>query len=175
VSDKLNFIFSRRSIRKFTEGQVPKADIEQIIKAGMAAPSAINKRPWHVTVITDPETRMRIAGDQRHWQSCKAAGVVLIVSGVKDRFQEGVSPTDTAFWQQDCSAATQNILLAATALGYGSLWMGVYPMQYAIDALKAAFPLPDTLVPFSLISIGIAGEEKEARTQYEEEQVTWYS
>ena len=175
MSDKLNFIFARRSIRTFAEGSIPKADIEQIIKAGMAAPSAINKRPWHVTVITDPETRMRIAGDQRHWQSCKAAGAVLIVSGVKDRFQDGVTPTQAAFWQQDCSAATQNILLAATALGYGSLWMGVFPMQPAMDALVSAFPLPDTLVPFSLISIGIPGEVKEARTQYEEDQVTWHS
>jgi len=171
MSEKIDLLFERRSIRAYSEGPVSKEQIEMLLKAGMAAATAGNKRPWHITVVEDPDLLQKLADTGK--KACGMVPVVLVVSGDKSRFFDGERAAVQAYWQQDCGAATQNILLAATALGLGSLWMGVYPGEEMVKKVTDILELPDNLVPFALISIGHKGEEKEARTQYEEEQVTW--
>ena len=171
MSEKLSLLFERRSIRAYVEGDVSKEQIEQIVKAGFAAPSAANQRPWHITVIEDPALLQKLAAAGK--KPCGMVPVVLLISGDKRRFFEGERAAVQAYWQQDCAAMTQNTLLAATAFGLGSLWMGVYPNQAMVDAVCEILNLPEHLVPFALVGIGHKGEEKEARSQFEPEQLVW--
>ncbi|MCL2548278.1 MAG: nitroreductase family protein [Symbiobacteriaceae bacterium] len=169
--EKIDLLFERRSIRVYNEGPVTKEQIEQLLKAGMAAATAGNRRPWHITVVQDPGLLQKLADTGK--KACGMVPVVLVISGDKNRFFDGERVAVQAYWQQDCAAATQNILLAATAMGLGSLWMGVYPGDEMVKKVTEILDLPDNLVPFALVSIGLKGEEKEARSQYEEEQVIW--
>jgi nitroreductase len=174
MNEKLKLLFERRSIRAFTHEAVGKDIIVEIIKAGMAAPNSIDFRPWHITVIEDADLRKKIADSSDHKKCCSEAPCLILVSGDSRRYKEGqFARVAEAFWQQDCAAMTQNILLAATAFDLGSLWMGVYPYEDIIADMRRIIDLPEYLLPFSLIAIGHKGEQKEARTQYEQEQVLW--
>jgi len=173
VDEKLKLLYSRRSIRAYTDAAVADEVILEIIKAGMAAPTARNQKPWHVTVIKDAQVRTTLGESSGAWRCCAQAPVVLLVSGDQNRFIGGEHVAMQDFWMQDCAAITQNILLAATAFDLGSLWMGVYPNHARVKSTRELLELPEHLVPFALIAIGHKGEEKEARSQYEEEQVIW--
>ena len=174
VHENLSMIYRRRSIRSYTEEPVSEEVILEIVKAGMAAPSAINVKPWHITVIANAELRGKIADtSERHRGCCRYAPYVLLVSGDSRRYTGNYAQVVADFMPQDCSAMVQNMLLAAAAFDLGSLWMGVFPYETEINTLRELLGLPQELIPFALVAIGHKGEEKEARTQYEEAQVAW--
>jgi len=150
----MNAIFKRRSIRKYTDKVIPEEHIEQILKAAMAAPSAGNQQPWHFIVVDDKEILNEIPKYHQYAKMLKEASHAIVVCGDLSRQRyEG-------YWVQDCSAATQNILLMATELGIGSVWLGVYPDQDRIKALKELFELPENVVPLSIVSLGYPAESK---------------
>jgi len=174
MHEKLGIIYQRRSIRSYTDEAVSRDVILEIVKAGMSAPSAIKVKPWHITVIESAELRGKIADtSERHRGCCRMAPYVLLVSGDSRRYTGERAKVVEDFMPQDCSAMVQNILLAATAFGLGSLWMGVYPYEQYMQQLRDLLELPQELQPFALIAIGHSGEQKEARTQFEEQQVLW--
>jgi nitroreductase len=153
-------IFARRSIRKYTEEPVSEEAIEILLKAAMAAPSASNRMPWQFVVVTERETLDALAEAHRHGKMLFEAPLCIAVCGDLTEMER--------FWVQDCSAATENLLLAATALGLGSVWLGVYPRDERVEAVRQILALPDFITPLSLVSIGHPAEEKEPRTQYDE-------
>lgn len=161
-------IFARRSIRKYTTERVSEEDIETLLQAAMAAPSASNRQPWHFMVVTDREKLNTLADLHPYGKMLFEAPLGVAVCGdvtVSNRF-----------WVQDCSAATENLLLAATALGLGAVWLGVYPSEERVKAVKGVLNIPENMVPLNLISLGHPAEEKEPRTQYDESKVhreTW--
>jgi nitroreductase len=174
MNDKLNLIFKRRSIRAYSDKPVTKEMILEIVKAGMAAPSAINAKPWHITVIEDANLRDKIAAtSERHRGCCRTAPYLLLVSGDSSRYTGEWAKVIEDFMPQDCSAMVQNLLIAATAFDLGSLWMGIFPYEAMIKEIRELLDLPEHLIPFALVAIGHRGEEKDARTQYEEGQVLW--
>ena len=152
-------IFSRRSIRQYTEESVPEEHITTILKAAMAAPSASNKKPWHFVVVTERDTLNRLANAHKYAKMLHEAPLCVVVCG-----DESVSQR---FWMQDCSAATQNILLAAQALGLGSVWCGVYPSEERVREISEILGIIAPVKPLNLIAIGYPAEEKESRTQYD--------
>jgi nitroreductase len=152
-------IFSRRSIRQYTEESVPEEHITTILKAAMAAPSASNKKPWHFVVVTERDTLNRLADAHKYAKMLHEAPLCVVVCG-----DESVSQR---FWMQDCSAATQNILLAAQALGLGSVWCGVYPSEERVREISEILGIIAPVKPLNLIAIGYPAEEKESRTQYD--------
>lgn len=156
-------IFARRSIRKYTEEPVSEEAIEILLKAAMAAPSASNRMPWQFVVVTERETLDALAEAHRHGKMLFEAPLCIAVCGDLTEMER--------FWVQDCSAATENLLLAATALGLGSVWLGVYPRDERVEAVRQILALPDFITPLSLVSIGHPAEEKEPRTQYDEARV----
>jgi nitroreductase len=156
-------IFSRRSIRKYTEESVPEKHVTTILEAAMAAPSASNKKPWHFVVITERDTLNRLADAHKYAKMLREAPLCVVVCG-----DESVSPR---FWEQDCSAVTQNILLAAQALGLGSVWCGVHPNEERVHDISEILGIKEPVKPLNLIAIGYPAEEKEPRTQYDEERV----
>jgi len=149
-------IFARRSIRKYTAKPVGEEDIKTLLEAAMAAPSASNIKPYHFVVVTDREGLDALADVHPHGKMLYEATLCVAVCGV---------PDESRYWVQDCSAATENLLLAATALGLGTVWLGVYP------PVSEVLGIPEGVVPLNLISIGHPAEEKESRTQYNEERV----
>jgi nitroreductase len=156
-------ILARRSIRKYTSKRVSKDSIKTILEAAMAAPSASNLKPWHFVVVTDKRLLRTLSEVHPHGKMLSEAPLCIAVCG-----DLAVSES---FWVQDCSAATENLLLAATALGLGSVWLGVYPRQDRVDNIRSVLKLPETVTPLNLISIGYPAEKKEPRTQYDEQKV----
>ena len=159
----IDVIFARRSIRKYLDRPVEGKDMRKILEAGMAAPSANNRRPWHLVSITKRETLDSLAEAHPYGKMLLEATAAIAVCG-----DTTVAPD---YWIQDCSAATENILVAAAGLGLGSVWLGCHPRAERVEAIRDILEIPPEFGILSLIAIGHPGEEKEPRTQYEEEKV----
>ena len=156
-------IFSRRSIRKYTEEPVHEEKVRTLLEAAMAAPSASNRKPWHFVVVTERETLNRLAYAHRYGKMLHEAPLCIVVCGDESIAQR--------FWQQDCSAATQNILLAAQALGLGSVWCGVYPSEGRVRDVSEILGIKAPVKPLNLIAVGYPAEKKDPRTQYDDSRV----
>ncbi len=158
-------LFSRRSIRKYTDKKVDKSKIEKIIKAGMYAPSAVNKQPWHFLVFEDKKKVSEIIQVHPNAGMLEKASAGILICFDKDlQHDDGYGPVD-------CSAATQNMLLAAHGLGLGACWIGVYPRAARIDALHKLFSLPEHVVPFAVISIGYPAQERKTPNRFDENRI----
>ena len=160
AKELIKTIFARRSIRKYTTKSVSRKDIKVMLEAAMAAPSASNRQPWHFIVVTDRQTLDRLARAHPYGKMLFEARLCITVCGDKT-----VSP---GCWVQDCSTASENLLLAAAALGLGAVWLGVHPRESRVGPIRKVLKIPETIVPLNLISIGHPAEEKEPRTQYNE-------
>jgi nitroreductase len=134
-----------------------------LLEAAMAAPSASNRKPWQFVVVIERQTLDRLAEVHPHGKMLFQATLCIAVCGDLTEMER--------FWVQDCSAATENSLLAATALGLGAVWLGVYPREERVAAVRQVLDIPEAIVPLNLISIGHPAEEKEPRTQYDEVRV----
>lgn len=156
----MNVIFRRRSIREYTGKKVSDELVEKVLRAGMAAPSAGNQQPWHFIVIDDREILNKIPKVHPYSKMLKNASHAIVVCGdVSLQRYEG-------YWVQDCSAATQNMLLMATELGLGSVWLGVYPVEERVAGIEQLFNLPEGVIPLSIISIGYPAETKEPADRF---------
>ena len=168
MPDSLEFIYNRRSIRKFTDQPIPETELTRLLNAAMAAPSAMNAQPWEFVVVTDPAVLSELYNStlfSRH----KAAAVIIVCG----RARVLRAKSDGQFWVQDCSAATENILLAATALGLGSVWVGVYPVALFTMRVSQILHLPKGVIPLGMVYLGYPAEKKEPRSQYDETRVHW--
>lgn len=161
-------IFQRRSIRKYTDQQVEPEKLDLLLKAGMAAPSAMNCKPWEFVVITDSEKlsqfRSRLIFGNRN------APAAIVVCGNPSL---SLNPAARLFWVQDCSLAGENILIAAESLGLGTVWVGVHPVGEFVRVVREIAGLPKRVTPLGLIYVGYPMEDKPARTQYDERRVHW--
>jgi nitroreductase len=153
----LDYIFNRKSIRLFTGQTVPFESLEIIVKAGMAAPSARNLQPWSFVIITDKSIMIKLAEELPYAKMLSDAGGAIVVCGTPDTADAELSD----YWVQDCSAATENILLAVEAMGLGAVWTGVHPRQARVDWVREVLNIPAHIVPLNVIPIGFpAGNEK---------------
>jgi nitroreductase len=144
---------TRRSIRKYTDRAVPDELISQLLKAAMAAPSAGNEQAWQFIVIRDRALLDAIPKFHPYSAMLKYASVAVLVCG--DLTLEKYK----GYWVQDCSAATQNLLLAAKAQGLGAVWTGVYPLDDRVAGMRKLLGLPTHIVPLSLVPLGFPAEQ----------------
>lgn len=144
----LDAILTRRSIRKFTPQPVSEADIATMLRAAMAAPSARNAQPWHFIVVRDRAILDAIAEFNPYAQMVKHAPLAVAVCAALD---EEKAP---GYWQQDCAAALQNLMLAARGLGIGTVWTGVYPREERVEGAKKLFHLPENVMPLGVVVVG---------------------
>jgi len=159
-------LLKRRSVRKFTEELISDEMIEELLHAAMSGPSACNKKPWDFYVITNPQKLEELKVSSMFTKM--SSPLAVVVCGDLSR----ALPLKMAeYWIQDCSAATENILLRATDLGLGAVWCGIYPQKKAIEKVQKILEIPKTQIPLNLIFIGHPAEEPEARDQYEEKRV----
>jgi nitroreductase len=163
--DTLKAILSRRSIRKYTGSDIPGEYYEIILKAAMHAPSARNRQPWHFIVISDKKVLNTLANSSPSWKMLTQAARAIVVCG------DTQSEDAESFLIQDCSAATQNILLAAHELGLGAVWLGVHPREDRVGEINETLHLPAHILPVSMISIGFPDEERQSEDRYLTERV----
>lgn len=156
-------LLKRRSIRKFTDEPVSREEIDELLYAAMCAPSACNRRPWEFFAVTNPELLGKLKNAS--FFSRHDAPLAIVVCGNLNR----ALPLDMAeYWIQDCSAATENILLRAADLGLGAVWCGIYPQPRPEKKVRELLSLSDKQIPLSLILIGHPAEEGTDRKVYDE-------
>ncbi|HTY86564.1 MAG TPA: nitroreductase family protein [Candidatus Acidoferrum sp.] len=162
VEDKIRFVLGRRSVRIYAPGDVDDTAITTLLQAAMAAPSAVAKDPWRFVVIRKKETLAAIAAVLPNGGMLATAPLGIIVCGEL----EAAHDRQLSYLLQDCSAAVENLLLAAHALGLGACWLGVHPREDRVRKLREILALPASVIPVAGIAIGRPGEEKEPRTRY---------
>jgi nitroreductase len=163
--DTLTAIHTRRSIREYQENDVPQELVTELLKAAMASPSARNQQPWEFVVITDPELRKKIPSVCPFAQMIVNAPLAILVCGnLKIETSQG-------YWVIDCSAATQNMLLAAHALGLGAVWTGVYPREERMDGLSILLDLPEYILPHSLVVLGYSAQQPPQQDRFKPERI----
>ncbi len=167
MNDALDFIFSRRSVRVYEDKPIPEKALRDLLEAAMAAPSACCSDPWHFVVARERETLDALAGALPHGAMLADAGAAVAVCGDMNKADGG----QFSYLLQDCCAATQNLLLAANALGLGSVWLGVHPGDDRIARIRSVLEIPSNVIPICVVSLGWPGEAPEARTRYKESRV----
>ncbi len=165
--DALDALRTRRSIRKYTDQPIDDFLLDQILAAGMQAPSARNEQAWQFVVVRRPATLQALSQVSPYAGMVAKAPVTLVVCGDLER--ETVS--DLGYWVMDCSAATQNILLAAHALGLGAVWVAVYPRAERVAALRQVLPLPERIVPLCLVPLGYPAETRAQADRFDRARV----
>ena len=163
--DAMEAILSRRSIRRYTDKPVPEEIIKELLEAAMSAPSASNEQPWQFVIINDHHILDEIPRFHPYAHMLKEASWAIAVCG--DINLEAMK----GYWVQDCSAATQNILVAAHAMGLGAVWLGVYPREERVKQVQKLLGLPEHVLPLCFISIGYPAEQKPPSNRYNESRV----
>ena len=159
-------LLKRRSIRKYLDKEVSDEMIEELLHAAMSGPSACNRRPWIFYVIKDQDKLNELRKASR-FSNMNAPLAIVVVGDLSRSLPLQLKD----FWIQDCSAATENILLRATDLGLGSLWCGIYPQKRPVERVKDILGITNSDIPLNIIYIGYGDEEKESRDQYEKNRV----
>jgi nitroreductase len=169
MNPELKTIFERRSIRAYEDREIEDGVVGDLLEAAMAAPSACAKDPWHIIVVKDRDLLLRIAEGLPNGKMLGSAAVGLVVCGDIGRAHDN----QVSYMLQDCSAAIENILLAATSLGLGACWLGVHPREKRIAHIRELLAIPDGIIPVSAIAVGWPADKPSARTRYDEAKVHW--
>ena len=158
----LENIAERKSVRKYLNKSVEEDKIDAMVKAGMAAPSGMDRRPWEFVVVTDREALDSMAAKLPYAKMLTNAPLAIVVCG---------DTTRSSYWYLDCSAATQNVLLAAEALGLGAVWSAAYPYEDRIDVVRQNTGLPENIVPLCVIPIGYPDGPQKAKDKFDLQRV----
>ncbi|MGI6656269.1 MAG: nitroreductase family protein [Desulfobulbus sp.] len=167
MNPQLHCIFSRRSIRSFSPEAIPEALLTDLLQAGMAAPSAAGKDPWHFLVLRERTTLDQLAELLPNGKMLKQATAALIACGDLHQAHD----QELSFLLQDVSAAVENILLAANILGLGACWLGIHPRTERVGAVARRFNLPEHIIPVAGIALGWPIKPEEPRTRYAPQRV----
>ena len=158
----LENIAERKSVRKYLNKSVEEDKIDAMVKAGMAAPSGMDRRPWEFVVVTDREALDSMAAKLPYAKMLTNAPLAIVVCG---------DTTRSSYWYLDCSAATQHGLLAAEALGLGAVWTAAYPYEDRIDVVRQNTGLPENIVPLCVIPIGYPDGPQKAKDKFDLQRV----
>ena len=158
----LETIFSRKSVRSYTDQPVSVDDLMLLVKAGMAAPTGMNRQPWEFFIIQDKELMASLADKIPYARMLKEAQAAIVVMG---------NPEKSIYWYLDCSAAAQNILLAAESIGLGAVWTAGYPFEDRMETISKAIGIPKPFLPLCLIPIGYPKGEQMPKNKWDESKV----
>ena len=174
VSNKYNetisTILSRKSVRDYSDRKVSADTIEMLLRAAMSAPTAVNKQPWKFIVVTNEDKLKQMADSLPYAKMIKTAPLVVVVCGNAAKFLDGEA---REFWVQDCSAATENMLLAAHSLGLGAVWTGAYPGMERVNMLRNILDLESNLIPLCAVPIGYPAENPEVKNKWKADNIIY--
>ncbi len=162
-------IMTRTSIRKYKDQPVEQEKIDIMLKAAMAAPTAVNLQPWHFIVIDDKKTIEMLSGQQP-----TNAPLLIAICGDTDKttMPDGKSKLPD-FWVQDVSAATENLLLAAHAQGLGAVWTGVYPAMERVADVANVLNCPNNIIPVAVVRVGYPDEAPAPKDKFKQENISY--
>lgn len=160
----MNNILTRASVRKFQDKAVEAEKVEKMLRAAMAAPTAVDKRPWHFVVVNEREVLDQLGG------MLKRAPLGIVICG---NMQKALDGDGREFWVQDVSAATENLLLAAHALGLGAVWTGAYPIKRRCEEISKVLNLPEYIIPLDIVVIGYPDGAVTPKDKWDESNVTY--
>lgn len=166
----LEAIQTRVSVREFTGEKLTDEQIEQLLRAAMAAPSALNKQPWQFVVVTNEELLRKIGEQMPNTRCQNKPGCAIVPCGDMTKTLEGQARD---FWVNDLSAATENLLLAAHAMGLGAVWTGVHPNKDRVKEVQELLGLDENLVPLCIIPVGVPAEQPEVKQKFNEENIRY--
>lgn len=166
-NETLRLIKNRRSVRSYLDKAVSEEDLKILIKSGMAAPSAVDMRPWDFVVVKKKSTLKALADVMPFGKMLPGAGAAVVVCGGPEKSV----PDAPEFWVQDCSAASENILLAAESMGLGAVWLGVYPVKERIEGVRKILNIPENVVPLNILSIGYPKGLEKPKDKFEMEKI----
>lgn len=170
MNKTLEVIHNRKSVRHFTDQPVSKAQLETLLRAGMAAPTAVNRQPWVFYVITQRETLDLLSEKLPYAKMLSQAQAAIVVCG---DMEKAGNLKDLGYWVQDCSAATENILLAAESMGLGAVWTAAYPYDDRTKTLIEELNLPETHIPLNVIPIGYPTGEDLPKNKWNVDNIIW--
>ncbi len=159
--DAMDAILSRRSTRRYTADAVPEEVIDELLKAAMSAPSASNEQPWHFVVADNRRILDDVPNVHPYSNMLMEAPLAIVVCG--DLLLE----KEKGGWVQDCSAAAENVLIAANAKGLGAVWLGVYPREERVVGIQKLLGLPEHIIPLCVVSMGYPAERKPPANRYD--------
>jgi len=165
--DVIEAILTRRSVRRYTGEPITDEQLRQVLRAGCYAPSAHNGQPWQFVVLRSPETLGALASVHPYAKMAPQAGTAVVVCGDSSRQKtEG-------FLVEDCSAAIENMLLAARSLGLGSVWCGIHPVTKLVNTVRTLLALPQGILPIGLVVLGHSAEDRAVEERFDEAKVHW--
>lgn len=167
--ETIDAIMTRRSVRSWTAEPVSEAERKTILEAAMNAPSAADARPWHFVVVDHPAVIARFTGMGGTEMLSEATCLVMVCGDPSKETYPG-------FWPQDCSCAAQNMQLAAHDIGVGCVWIAIYPLEDRVQLCREILSVPDPVVPFALLAMGVPNEVNAPEYRYDEGRVhlnTW--
>lgn len=167
-NDAYRNILTRTSVRRYSADPVSEDMKQALLRAGMSAPSGVNRQPWEFVLIDDRATLQALADALPYAKMVAKAPLAIAVCGNSERFLDG---DDATLWVQDLSAASENILLAAHALGLGGVWTCLYPHPDRMASASALLHLPDSVVPFSLIPVGYPAVQQKPMDKWHPDRV----
>ena len=160
----LNTIFSRKSVRNYTDREVAKDTLELLVKAGMAAPSGKNIQPWSFVIVNERQILDKMAEGLPYAKMLASTKQAIIVCG---------DPEKSSYWYLDCATASQNILLAIEAMGLGGVWTAAYPYDDRIQVVREALGLPENIIPLNVIPVGHPQKMEEPKDKWDATKVHW--
>ena len=165
----LSVIHSRKSVRKYTDQPVSQEDLITIMKAGMAAPTGHDTRPWKFVAITDRSIMLELRKELQWATGLDGSPAAIVVCGDMKK----VNKLNPEFWITDTSAATQNMLLAIEAMGLGGVWCTLYPGQERMDHTRKILNLPDHIMPLCVIPIGYPTGLEKPKQKFNPKNIHW--
>lgn len=163
--DMMEALLTRRSIRRYTGEPISEEELKLLLEAGFSAPSAHNRQPWHFIVVRNPKTLEDIASQHPYAKMLPQAGCGIVVCGDRNKEKE------VGFLIEDCSAAIENILLAAHGLGLGAVWCGLYPVPERAEAVASLLNIPSDIIPVGLIVVGRSHDKGRAVERFDKARV----
>ena len=157
--DAIQTILSRKSTRRFTGERITDEELQIILQAAVSGPTCVYAQDWDFIIVRNRETLNRMAdGNGRPADPLRGCDVGILICGNLDRAFEGGKD----YWIIDGAIAGQNIVLAAAALGIGSVWLGTWPQMDRVENQRKLFRLPDEVIPHSIIALGRPDPEEPA-------------
>lgn len=167
-NETIQTIMNRKSVRSYAKKAVEKEKVDTLLRAAMAAPTAVNKQPWAFIVIDDARILESLSTQLPYAKMAALAPMAIVVCGDLTKTLQGY---DDPYWSLDCSAATENLLLAAESMGLGAVWTAVYPEEDRMQTVKQILSLPKHIVPLNLIPIGYPKHPEEPKDKYKVENI----
>jgi nitroreductase len=163
MEDMLDVLYDRRSIREYTDEPVTDDQVVAMLKAAMAAPSVQNLRPWHFVVVRKRKLLDKLAQVHKYAYMLEKSPLAIVICGDQE--------VSERHWVEDTCAATENVLLAATALGLGGVWISLYPKKKHQKVVRELLDIPDHVGVLCIVAVGRPAAEKKARSEYDPKRV----